>query len=273
MDYNKETTIWKQCLIPQLSAFTALPFWYPAIAKCTFTEANFVKPSFNSIYKIYFSKIFNNYKGIETFFVAQLFYPAFDISTSKMSKVFAGNEKPNFLHELSASICTGIWSPIVCNPLKAIMVNLQNNNIKNSYQVSKYIYNESKLNGFYRGSSYFILRNAVYAPCLLILPNHIENHLNSLSLYQNNYFNKLLSFFIPAVIATTVSMPMDVFSTMSLTDLNKKNYKSNFDILKTAYNSRGFKGFFSGYKWRLLATTIEFGIYNIAKKFYTSILE
>lgn len=40
-----------------------------------------------------------------------------------------------------------------------------------------------------------------------------------------------------------------------------------------SYKQKGSNSFFAGYKWRLLATTIEFAIYNLSKDLYTKMLQ
>ncbi|CAH6419806.1 Hypothetical protein HVR_LOCUS887 [uncultured virus] len=74
-----------------------------------------------------------------------------------------------------------------------------------------------------------------------------------------------ITYIVSAAIATTVSMPMDVFSTMAVS----KDRQSYRDIITTAYRKLGVRGFFAGYKWRLAATTIEFVVFNNVKTLYT----
>lgn len=153
--------------------------------------------------------------------MAQLFYPLLDISFLKLADYIAGNNKPQFKDNLSATIITGAISPVVFNPLKSLVVTTQNNNFSNMYTSAKYIYGQHGLYGFYKGSPFFMVRNGIFAPCLFVLPNYFENILNC---YINNSIaTKSISFALSATIAVGATMPMDVYSSLALSDLNKKH--------------------------------------------------
>ncbi|CAH6419805.1 Hypothetical protein HVR_LOCUS886 [uncultured virus] len=147
--------------IIQLSAYTALPCWYPFMARCLYTEANFIEKNFTKLFKGYFNlangvtihnlKIsFNNhYKGIGPFAFGQLFYPVLDLSTTKMAKYLAGNNIPESKHIVSGAMIVGGLSPIIFNPIKTIVINQQNNPINNGLQAFRTILKERGLLGFY----------------------------------------------------------------------------------------------------------------------------
>ena len=265
---SESNNLRKQYFVSQSAALTALTCWFPFMSRCVYTEVNYIKPTFKEEYKKYFSRFINSYKGIEPYFVAQFFYPIIDISTTQIAKILAKNNTPQFEHNLIAATITGAGSPILFNPLKAIIVATQNKQFNNSFQTINHIYNTGKFIHFYKGSTFFMIRNATFTPCLFILPNYFETKLNSYSQLQNTVIAQPISYLLSAAIAVTVSMPMDVYSSVSLSDPNKHIYKSNWSIIKMTYQKKGFTSLFAGLKWRLLATTIEFGIYNIAKKLY-----
>lgn len=256
----------KQYLVSQLSSYTALGTWFPFMARCIYTEANFIKYDFKKSYRNYFSELKNNYKGISPFAYAQLFYPVLDLSVSKLSKYFALYEdrKVEFKDELMASTLVGAYSAFIYNPFKAVVVSMQNNKL-NMINATENIYRTSGKDGFYRGTSFYIIRNATYCPALFVLSRHFDQK------FKDIPGGKILSIGIPAFIATSVSMPTDVLSTLCLTDPNRKTFKTNMDVVRAAYNHRGLYGYFAGYKWRLLATGTEFFIYNLAKDVYGSI--
>lgn len=268
----------KQYGISQASALTALVVWYPAMARCVFTEANFVEPNFTNKYFEYFSKPINSYRGIDVYFMGQFFYPLLDLSTTKFSKLFSQittgkrDSEPEFEHKLCGGIMTGALSPIIYNPMKAMVVTAQEKKLSNLWTSTKYFYQNYGLTAFYRGSMFYMIRNATFAPCLLVLPMYFENMLNTCKPLQDFMLSKPISYMLSAMIAVTVTMPSDVFSTLSLKDPMRTKYKTNWDIIKESYTSKkGIFGFFSGFKWRLLATVLEFSIYNTAKNYYTEL--
>ena len=279
---NSENSLHKKYLISQMSAGTALVLWFPAMARCIYTEANFINPNFNHLYHNYFGnfnhlyhnyfgKFKNNYKGITPFAFAQIFYPILDLSTSQLSKVLANHNKVEFKHNLCSSMIVGAGSAFIYNPFKAVVVNMQTQStMLNSI---KYLYNNFGMKGFYTGTTFFVARNMTFCPCLLILSNYFEKKFQTDSQFMPTIIaSKVASFGLPTLMATTVSMSADVFNTLRLTDPLKKKYKSNLEVMKSVYQTQGFSGFFSGYKWRLLATGIEFIVYNKSKDFYSQYL-
>src|SRR3989337_2891820 len=110
MSEHKELSLGKKYLIPQLAAFTGLPFWYPFMARCVYTEANFIQPNFSSKYNLYFKNPINSFRGITPFAIGQLFYPILDISATEISASLAQNGNPTINHKLGGAILTGILS-------------------------------------------------------------------------------------------------------------------------------------------------------------------
>lgn len=258
-------------LSSQLAAGTSLLSWYPLMARCIHVEFNFTKPNSHDLFNTYFSKWSNNYRGIGAFAAGQLFYPLIHIGTSKLARGLANNDQSQqiqFKHSLVAATVVGAASPVLFNPLKAMVVSMQTRmSVKRFWQRATLIAKQDRFAGFYRGSSFFIIRNATYCPCLLSLSNWLTETSKASS---SSPLVTATSTLVSAVVATTVSMPMDVCSTMALTDPKRQVYKSNIDILYAAWKKRGFSGFFAGYKYRLLATGVEIFVYNHAKTFYSN---
>lgn len=248
----------------QVSAYTALGCWYPLMARCIYTESNFTNPNFKKMYQDYFSRkgLMNNYKGISIFAVAQLFYPMLDITTQKTIKFLAREKEVEFKHKIIGSTMIGGASALIYNPMKTMLVVMQNHKLS-MMKSTKCIYEKTGIHGFYRGMTFYIIRNAVYCPSLFILSRYFDDP----KYHSHEYLTlkKSSGLIASAMIATTVSMSADVFSTMCASDPERKLYSNNYEVMKTAFKTRGFGGLFVGYKWRMLSTTTEFLIYNIAK--------
>jgi hypothetical protein len=272
MTEHKELSLGKKYLIPQLAAFTGLPFWYPFMARCVYTETNFIQPNFASKYTSYFKSPMNSFRGISPFAIGQLFYPVLDISATEISTSLAQNNNPTIKHKLGGAVLAGVLSAGIYNPLKAIVVITQNNKL-NTMDSAKHIYKTAGIAGFYRGSTFYMVRNGTYAPCLLMLSSYIDENLKTINpVFENEYISKPLSVLFPAFIATAISMPADVFSSVRLSDLTKNLYKTNYEVIMASYKARSFFGFFAGFRFRLMATATEFLFFNTSKEIYTHLL-
>jgi hypothetical protein len=269
----------------QIAAFGGLSFWYPAMARCMYREANFIRPGFDQKYSEYFhyKNLRNNYRGIGPFAIAQLFYPVMDLTYQRLSKQIGkidGDNRAQLFkpfpspvktavatettltskHKLLSAASTGALSALIYNPLKAVVVNMQINQ-QGTMQSFKTIYRTSGVTGFYKGSSFYVVRNAGYCPCLFVLPSQLQERFREQKMSPT--VATIASFALPALIATSITMPADVFSSLAVSG---QKFENSRQIVKSAFQTKGVAGFFVGYAWRLIATGGEIVLYNTFKK-------
>jgi hypothetical protein len=291
MSNNKHNTFLRNSLSTMTATGVGLVTWFPAMARCIFREANFTKPDFQTLYHNYFSLaankynyrsiIQNNYRGIGPFAVAIVGYPAIVIGNEKLSSALADNNDNGEItikQQLLSSSIIGATSALFYNPLKASVVAMQNNNLSigNSF---RYIAQNYGMPGFYRGTSFYMARNATYCSCMLMPTQRVIDWFvkSVLGKEPDSTAGKnglrIAKYGIAATIATTISMPFDVFSTMACTDPLRRKYITNADIMKTAFKTRGMAGFFIGYKYRLFATGTEFAVFDQTKPFFDQLFD
>lgn len=252
---NKDSNfpVLRNYFISQGAASGSVIFFFPFLSRNLFTESKFTHPNFKSLYQRFFSAVGNGFKGVDMFFIGSLFYPIVDLSQSRLSMALAGNDSPTINQQLLSSFIVGGASPLMFNPIKATLVNVQNKPHLSSYHSLKDIFAHQGMKGLYRGSTFFSFRNAVFAPCLFQLSTHLNQYLGP------------ASFVAAASIAVAVTMPMDIYSTQRLNDPHFEKYKSNLDLVKKTFQQYGFKSMYAGVQWRLLATTVEFVAFNFIK--------
>ena len=269
---TKKSSATRNYLVYQASAYTAFSFWFPAMARCLYAEGNFWKPEFYSMRRKFFAlpgNWRNYYRGSSPFASAQLFYPALELSYHRCTQLLAGkNNDPTFKNKFQSSVTIGALSGFVFNPLKAISMGMQNNKL-NMVNTIRHIYNNYGRYGFWRGTSFFAIRNAIYCPCLLLLPGYLIKKFESEESQLNKYVPMALGLGTAAFIATSASMTMDILSGVCVGDPIRTKFKTNWDVIKHVHKTKGYSGLFViGFAPRLTATLIELYVYTMAKSFY-----
>jgi hypothetical protein len=72
---------------------------------------------------------------------------------------------------------------------------------------------------------------------------------------------------IPAIIATTVSMPIETLAVLRQADNKKRIYRTTLDIMRTVRPTK----LYTGYLWRLTAYTVEISGFGMFKDLYNKI--
>jgi hypothetical protein len=251
-----------------IASYTPYMLWYPFLRRNMNLETSFMNKEYLEDFKknLSYKKtpnfttfMKNNYKGGLVFSINILPYPLIIKGKNELEKFLLDKNNNKTKSSLMSASIVGALTPLYYNPIKTVVIDIQNNNSKLLTSI-KNIYGTKGISSFYRGALFFSTRNIVYCNGMLAIPKYINTYLQNHNIDKN--MSKISSYVIPTLLSTLISMPMDVFSSMSVSDYKKSKYKTNYEIIKTAYNTRGIKGFFIGYKYRFMATMIEFMAFN-----------
>lgn len=236
MDSKKDIKIY------QLSSLSALPFWFPAFYN-SYVQRGFIldkHPPVKLTAPIYFKSF-----GLTAIY--QPLFPFVGVASKNLHQHLFGSSD-NLLHRtLSLGIVSGSTALIV-NPFEVWMLS-----IRSGLPIDSPV-------KYFRGTFPLALRNFIVGTNLFIAYPELKKAMN---INDNSYVLGAASCIIPATITTLMLMPLDVTCAVLQKNVNV-NKKEVWNQLKNS----GFKTFFTGTKWRIVATTIETYLFNEFQEYY-----
>ncbi|CAI2367143.1 unnamed protein product [Moneuplotes crassus] len=172
------------------------------------------------------------------------------------------------------SSCAGMLRSLLATPLQhpmdTLKVNYQiNNNLKNEFEVVKYIYTErGGMKGFYYGLSANltkqIFKSSYRYPLLSGLPRFYAGMFGS-KYEDNKYIMRLLTSLTIAFTEATLITPIERLQVFLMTSkFSDSNYKDFFTMIK----SRARKEIFKGYSPYILKQCVSWTVFLQADQFY-----
>lgn len=171
--------------------------------------------------------------------------------------------------EVYSGLCTGITLSLIGNPINAIKVPMQTSIKKTTaLQVTRNIYNNYGLKGFYRGGFGLFLRDVtwagVYFPCYSFIHHHLNNSFRFKQKFNKQ--NEIISSLIAGVASMSVAYPFDGMR------LYRQHHTKDFNIwhgLRESFKltPKNIKSFSTGLVRVPLSTTFSHIFYLYVKEF------
>jgi hypothetical protein len=155
------------------------------------------------------------------------------------------NPEKSKVKDIGLTFGLGATTGLMCNPFVRIVLDAH----KRIYEPFSSGKPGNGLKYLFRGSFLYSVRNGMFFSSLIPFQKEINNYTN----------NILLSAIISSAICNTVTIPIDVITTM----IQSNNYKlSSYECFKAVLNKFGWRGFTIGYGLGVIERTIEFSIFN-----------
>lgn len=275
---------WKDTYVTQLSSLSILPFWFPWLTNSLNQRAQIISSTYpNNSLRVGFS----NYRGIMANLPIQFLYPLvkweMGFLQEKMQKSL--NRELNFFEQAMTGFMTGASTVLFTNPYEVTVIRAQQAVCSARYAF-KSVYAENGFKGLYTGSLAMMLRNGTFATSLFLgapacatwLKKNVDSvtkidesidTLIPMNAKGNNLTASFLGAIIPAAVANTVAIPVDLAMIMRQADPGRQSYTTFGRALIAAYQRHGIHAFKAGVFSRLIATTIELAGFNILYNYYS----
>lgn len=153
-------------------------------------------------------------------------------------------------------------------PLDTVKTHIQTNlNAKSVFDVSKTIYQNHGLAGFYKGSLSMVSTYPIFWSTFFYVKK------NCIIKSDSNIFNSISNTFIASSVASAIANPLFVLKVRKQTEIDKNNY---FYKIKNLYKIDGIGGLYKGIVPTLISNTklcIQFPLYDyIIEKYDNNIL-
>lgn len=228
----------KNQLIAQASSLSILPAWYPFFAKSMHARSSFLQVR----------KVFHYYGGIKPKIPLQILFPITDwiLGTSLNEIRKEWRREPYLSERLLAGFMTGAFTALISNPYEKALTH-------------------SKIKDLYQGTFQTAIRNGNFVMNLVVVTPAIDETLQAQFPSSNKIYKiaiTILAALAPALLHTCVTTPFE-FRVI----LNNSHLSPDL-VIKKVYQVYGLAALKTGFGYRLVASTIEIGGFNLFKKFY-----
>ncbi len=235
----------KHLLLVQASSLSSLPFWYPFWKTATVGLEQYATRQTRPRIHWHLQTPRFIYSGLKLTAIMQPIYPI----TATMSYGFKKQLKCS---ELQAQIVSGILTAPIC-----------------SFWKTKILCPTTKLSlSSLRGQELWAARNAILVPCILNGQYHTFQLLGENFRLNHPMVANLMYMLIPGSIATIMSHPMDLLTSLLNSDPLHQKYKNSKHACQMIWQQRGISGITIGLLPRFLALTIECNLFAAFYRFY-----
>jgi len=185
-----------------------------------------------------------------------------------LERLIAGKREPTDSERIYCSMGAGIVSALIYSPADLVTIQ-QQRRAKPLAETARLVMKQYGLySGIYKGFIACAIREGIYTCGYLGLAPVFSNGLKQR--YQGSGYNVvglyILGSISAALIAATITHPVDTVKTCVQADLDKKLYLNTRDAFVKLYQQSGFRVFFKGYLARTLRLCGAFFIISFIRE-------